>query len=366
MAKRAKAPPGCYWRGSALWGQTMVNGRREQWPLDTSDPAIARKRQEAGKARLLADAKHGDAKRSLEETTVAWEGHLTRQVANGVLGQKTKTRYLVSIGQLAPFLEGRALTDIDMRFLGGLVEGREKVVTNATIKRDLVALSSMMNFALDKGWVEQNPVLIKLPRVKEGKHTIEPPRREDIDLALSRAPGMLGPLARLAMATGARLDELVTLKREQIDHARQQLVIVGKGAKRRVVDLRVMNAYALIAALPVYVGSPFLFWHDKGEPYRNASSNFANNVTNATVEWAKANGVEFRSFRFHDLRHWHAIEFLKAGWGTIYDLKQRLGHASLTTTEIYLSGEFLTEEEKNAAKDGRAVEARAVARRGAV
>ena len=203
-----------------------------------------------------------------------------------------------------------------------------------------------------------NPVLVKLPRVKEGKHPIEPPRRDDIDLALSRAPGMLGPLARLAMATGARLDELVTLKRDQIDHARQQLVIVGKGNKRRAIDLRVMNAYALIAALPAYVGSSYVFWHAKGEPYRNASSNFANNVTNATVEWAKANGVEFHPFRFHDLRHWHAIEFLKAGWGTIYDLKQRLGHASLTTTEIYLSGGFLTEDEIVASKYGRAVEAR--------
>jgi integrase/recombinase XerD len=358
MAKRAKAPPGCYWRGSTLWGRVQVKGRRIPRSLNTNDPAIAKRRFAEIKARLHADAYHGDAQRSLEEAYQGWEAHLARQVANGVLGQKTKTRYLVSLKQLAPYLEGRTLTDIDMRFLGRVVEAREqKGVTNATIKRDLVALSSLMNFALDKGWVEQNPVLIKLPRVKEGKHQIEPPRREDIDLALSRAPGMLGPLARLAMATGARLDELVTAKRDQIDHARQQLVIVGKGAKRRVVDLKVMNAYGLIAALPAYVGSSYLFWHGKGEPYRNASSNFANNVVNATAEWAKANGVEFRTFRFHDLRHWHAIEFLKAGWGTIYDLKQRLGHASLTTTEIYLSGGFLTEGEIVTAKYGRAFEA---------
>ena len=156
MAKRAKAPPGCYWRGSTLWAKAMVGGRMSWWSLDTSDPAIAKKRREAGKARLLADAKHGDAKRSLEEAIVAWEGNLTRQVANGVLGQKTETRYLVSIKQLAPYLDGKALSDIDLRLLTEIVEAREqKGVTNATIKRDLVALSSLMNFALDKGWVEQ-------------------------------------------------------------------------------------------------------------------------------------------------------------------------------------------------------------------
>ena len=179
MAKRAKAPPGCYWRGATLWAKAMVGGRMSWWSLDTSDPAIAKKRREAGKARLLADAKHGDAKRSLEEAIVAWEANLTRQVANGVLGQKTETRYLVSIKQLAPYLDGKALSDIDLRLLTEIVEAREqKGVTNATIKRDLVALSSLMNFALDKGWVEQNPVLIKLPRVKEGKHhdRTAPPR----------------------------------------------------------------------------------------------------------------------------------------------------------------------------------------------
>ena len=107
---------------------------------------------------------------------------------------------------------------------------------------------------------------------------------------------MLGPLARVAMATGARLDELVTAKRDQIDHDRKQLVIVGKGAKRRVVDLRVMNGYDIIAALPAYVGSPYLFWHGKGEPYHNASSNFANNVINAAAARAKDEGQSSTRF----------------------------------------------------------------------
>jgi integrase/recombinase XerD len=361
MAKRAKAPPGCYWRGDALWGQKMVDGRRKQWPLDTDDPAIAKRRQEAGQARLLADARHGDGKRSLEEAISGWKSHLDRRIANGArFGQKTKTRYLCSIEQLSPYLDGKGLTDINQRLLSTIVEAREqKGVSGATIKRDLVALSSLMKFALGQGWIESNPVLVKLPLVEEGRHTIDPPRREDIDFALERAPGMLGPLARLAMATGARLDELVTLQRDQIDHGRQQMTIIGKGRKRRTVDLRVMNAYALIAALPAYAGSPYVFWHGKGERYLNASSNFANNVTNAAAGRAKEAGVAFKPFRFHDLRHWHAVEFLKGGWGSIYDLQQRLGHASLTTTEIYLTCGFLTLAEVDEAKSGLARQGRA-------
>jgi integrase len=56
--------------------------------------------------------------------------------------------------------------------------------------------------------------------------------------------------------------------------------------------------------------------------------------------------VGFRPFRFHDLRHWHAVQWLKQG-RSIYDLKERLGHTSVKTTEPYL--EFLTPEEKRGA-----------------
>jgi integrase/recombinase XerD len=54
-------------------------------------------------------------------------------------------------------------------------------------------------------------------------------------------------------------------------------------------------------------------------------------------------------FRFHDLRHAFAVDYLKAG-GSIYDLQQHLGHTSVATTEIYL--QFLSGSQKHAAKSG--------------
>ena len=52
-------------------------------------------------------------------------------------------------------------------------------------------------------------------------------------------------------------------------------------------------------------------------------------------------------FRFHDLRHRYAVDYLKAG-GSIYDLQQHLGHSSVKTTEIYL--DYLSPAETRAAK----------------
>jgi len=61
----------------------------------------------------------------------AWGVQLERSV-----GPKTATRYLVSLKQLAPWFDGRALADIDGRLVAEIIRERQrKGVTNATIKR---------------------------------------------------------------------------------------------------------------------------------------------------------------------------------------------------------------------------------------
>jgi integrase/recombinase XerD len=89
-----------------------------------------------------------------------------------------------------------------------------------------------------------------------------------------------------------------------------------------------------------------LFWHSDGEDYKNFASQFSA-IVERTAEWARENGVDFRPFRFHDLRHLHAVSWLKDG-GSIYDLQNRLGHTSIKTTEIYCR--YLTPEEERVAK----------------
>lgn len=90
-----------------------------------------------------------------------------------------------------------------------------------------------------------------------------------------------------------------------------------------------------------------LFWHGAGEDYKNFASQFAD-IVRRTARWAATNGVAFRHFRFHDLRHLHAVNWLKDG-RSIYTLRQRLGHSSIKVTELYL--DFLTANEKLVAKE---------------
>jgi len=321
MSKKRKPPAGCYWRGKVLWGCAKVRGPRIRWSLGTDDPAIAKARRQAGKERAIADL-HGDARRTFEEAFTAWDVQLERTV-----GAKTARRYLVSLKQLAPWLEARGLSDIDGPLVATIIRERQRSgVTNATIKRDLGALSSVMNFSILQGWVESNPVLPKLKLVQERRDPIMLPSNRDIALVMECAPGMVGAMITAALKTGAREDELAKAKRVDLDHVRKQLTVVGKRNKLRVIDLVPFGGYDFVTALPAFVGKPHLFWHDKGESYASFAPTF-NKLMNRVEAWAKTNGVEFRRFRFHHLRHRHAVDWLKSG-RDIYSLQGRLGHTS--------------------------------------
>jgi integrase/recombinase XerD len=291
--------------------------------------------------RTVAD-KFGDATRDFVEVIEAWSQWITRQV-----GRNTCRRYACSLEQLQPYLDSKTLSAVDGRLVSEIAQARGAAgASNATIKRDLVALSSVMNFAIDQGWRDDNPVLPRLGRIKERRDPIVLPLREHIDLVIARCPGMVADMVKVAMATGARQDELLKARRDSVDHDRRQLTIIGKGNKQRVIDLDPLGGYALIFALPAYAGKPLLFWHSDGESYKSFATNFGRTVRQ-TAAWAKATGVDFRPFRFHDLRHWHAVQWLKEG-RSIYDLQRRLGHTSINTTEMYC--QYLTADEERTAK----------------
>jgi hypothetical protein len=114
-----------------------------------------------------------------------------------------------------------------------------------------------------------------------------------------------------------------------------------------------------VRRLPAKLGKPSLFWHHDGEPYKTASGQFKRLVKSVDRQAQKQaretpeQAHSFRSFRLHDLRHRHAVDWLKSG-RSIYDLQLRLGHTSVKTTEIYLA--YLTGDEQRIVKYGPSTE----------
>lgn len=346
--RRRKAPKNCEWRGDTLHGRIRIKGTLRRWSLRTGDVAIARIRVAEDIKRLKAAAFYGDHRVRYRDIAASWaERHIVHEV-----GALTAQRYAVSLRQLEPFLLDCFLDEVGKDKVDEIVTARRAAgVSTATIRRDLTALSSVLAYAD----VPDNAALARAKRLKERRDPIVLPEVAHIERIIARAPGAIAALIAVAWRTGCRLDELVGAERSRLDHTRRQLTVIGKGNKLRVINLDFAGEYELLRALPVRLGSRWLFWHHDGKPYRNLSSRFAalvRGVAAAAQKEAKAAGHAepgFRIFRFHDLRHRHAVDWLKAG-RSIYDLQQRLGHASLKTTELYLN--FLTPEEARTAKQG--------------
>lgn len=364
MAKR-KAPKGCFWRDGVLWGRSQVGGVDRKWSLRTDDPAIAKTRRDAERARIVSAVHYGDHRRTFQEALEAWTPYIIREV-----GQKTVARYASSLAVLQPHLDGLYLDEINTALIGQIVaarrdtptipRGKKKpiMVTNATIKRDLTALSSVLDHEIDEGRLKTNPVVEWLQpgsrrrrksRLAERRDPIVLPELAHVQMVIDAAPGLFRHLIETAVKTGARQEEIGRTLRAHIDRHRRQLTIIGKRNKRRVIDLVDGGddfGFEILTSVPAAIETNSLFWHrdEQGRVSRfmQISSNFARLVRSVGRQ-ARIQERDFRPFTFHHLRHLHAVLWLKSG-RSIYVLQQRLGHTSIKTTEMYL--EFLTHEEK--------------------
>lgn len=341
MATKRKAPAGCFWKGGTLHARTRLKNRQlVRKSLGTDDPTIAKQRRAAWLETLTGPA--ADTSRTFLAACEGWQSWIA---AVRSAGPNTVKRYGVSLNQFKGWRDF-PIARIDTKLIRDYAKGRmAHGVSLRTVKRDLVALSSVMKWAVGEGWLDRNHALTVLGDYREKAHVIHLPRHEDIALVIERAPGMIRDMVRVAIATGAREDELLRAKRGDVDHERRQLNLIGKGGKRRCISLDPLEGYRLVSALPPYVGKPWLFWHSDGENYKNFASQFAA-IVNRTAMWAKTNGVDFRRFRFHDLRHLHSVEYLKIGRPgyTLFTLQWRLGHASVKTTQDTYC-KFLTADE---------------------
>jgi len=250
MSKR-KAPAGCFWRDGILYGRIQTGGGDIKWSLRTDDPAVARSRRKAERDRAIAAQRYGDQRRTFVEAMDAWCKFVTDQVS-----PKTMVRYMTSLAMLEPHLDGVYLDEIDKAMIGSIVAARKDnpvilpgrkhptTASVATIKRDLTALSSVLGFCVDEGWLDHNPVTAWLKpggrrksRLQERRDPIQLPEHAHIQMVIDRAPKLFAKMIGAALRTGARLDELAQSDRQHFDRDRKQLTVIGKRNKLRVIDL---------------------------------------------------------------------------------------------------------------------------------
>jgi integrase/recombinase XerD len=319
-----------YRRGNGTWyARVQVRGRDIRRSLRTASRPEAVKRLKA----ILEQAEHirfhGEARHTWNEAVVEWA-----KAAAADTKPSTIKRYVVSLRQVRRIMDGLYVDEITPRVISRIA--RRGGVSNATRRRDLTAVSVVLRWCAGHGWREDNPARTwDRGILRERRDPTALPHEADIDRVIAAAPGNFARMIRFAQYTGMRLEEVASLRRSQIRGDTVQLTNTKNGRARAVpLDDR---AAGTLAGTPPYFGSANIFWHDQGERYRNVSSRFRVIV--------KRSGA--RPFRFHDLRHWYAVDYLRRG-GSIYTLSQILGHSSVKVTEIYLR--YVTPEEAERSK----------------
>lgn len=283
---------------------------------------------------------HGENRHLWQDAVKGWAASAPDHIKPGTL-----KRYLCSLKQVRPYLDDEYLDRINRSKIAEIA--RRPGITNATRRRDLTAISVVLRWCVAQGWREDNPARDwDRSAIKERRQPIVLPQEEDIAAMVAEAPATLGRLIRFAQYTGMREEEIASLERSQVNPIRRAIDLSRtKRNRARSVPLDDRAAGTYAGTVP-HLRSAYVFWHGDGDRYANLPSRFAA-ISRRTAEKAKKVGRPFRRFRFHDLRHWFAVDYLRRG-GSIYDLQKILGHKSIRTTELYL--DYLTPAEQERAK----------------
>ena len=321
-----------YRRNGVWYFCIVVRGERHRRCLHTTSRTEARQHRD----RLVKDLSH---QKIHGETRHSWKEAVTRWASDFLPGisPTTAKRYLTSVRQFEHLLSDLYVDQVTNKAVAQ-VAGR-KGPTNATRRRDLTALSSVLRSCVGWGWLETNPAkLYDRGVIPERRDHIVLPEDRDVEaLVADLAPG-LARLVRFLDLTGCRLEEAAAICHHQVDVKLQECTLLrAKGNKVRTI--RLVNPGVPVGREATrettvrHLETPYVFWHAEGAKpgrYHNAASNLSNHIVKL-VEAGKIN-----KFRIHDLRHRFAVRWLKAG-GDIYQLSRHLGHASVKTTEVYLA-----------------------------
>lgn len=142
-------------------------------------------------------------------------------------------------------------------------------------------------------------------------------------------------ILELFFSTGLRVAELATLTKDQVNLKKDEFTVRGKGGKLRLVFLSEDARVALAGYLEErHDLSPYLFVrHDRAKGREEPEALTPRSIQRIVQHYAKAAGIT-KPVTPHTLRHSYATDMLGHG-ADIRSVQALLGHASITTTQIY-------------------------------
>ena len=276
--------------------------------------------------------------------------YLDHLVVERGLAANTVLSYRRDLRRYAAFLASRNISQIDVvtradvaEFLMRLREGDEEhgQLGASSAARTVVAVRGFHKFGLREGLSPYDPAAdVKPPTPAQRLPKALPLSDVEAILSAAGAPGTALALRDAALleflyGTGARISEAVSLDVDDLDLEQDAVRLVGKGSKERVVPL---GSYAKLACATYLTRArPTL-----ASGGRAGSAMFLNargGRLSRQSAWTVLAGAARRAgisaaVSPHTLRHSFATHLLDGG-ADVRVVQELLGHASVTTTQVY-------------------------------
>jgi integrase/recombinase XerD len=215
-----------------------------------------------------------------------------------------------------------------------------KQYASSTVARKVAAVKSFFHYMLDTGRLRDDPTAtLNSPRVQ--KHLPRILTSEEVDRLLNKPTVMTDPKAlrdkaflELLYATGMRVSELVALDVEDVQLETQQVHCVSRASRQRTLPLseRAVEAIRLYlergrSSLLRDPQEHALFLNHRGRRLTRQG------LWLIIKGYVKEAGLD-TNVTPHTLRHSFATHLLDDG-ANLRDVQRLLGHANISTTQIY-------------------------------
>jgi integrase len=211
-----------------------------------------------------------------------------------------------------------------------LAQGEAQPRSSATVVRYMAALSHAFTIAVREwGWLDDSPMR-KVSKPKEPRGRIrflsDDERQRLLDACKASRNPYLHTVVVLALATGARKGELLSLRWPDVDLKRGTLTFhQTKNGERRAVPLTgqalaLMQQHAKVRRLTTQLVFP------------NATGTRPLGIRNAFAAAVQRAGIA--DFHFHDLRH-SAASYLAMSGASLMEIAEILGHKTLAMVKRY-------------------------------
>jgi integrase/recombinase XerD len=257
------------------------------------------------------------------------------------LSGNTLQAYRKDLSDYLCFLESKgenSLAEVEPDFLLDYQALLRKSYSSRSVARKIAALRSFYKFLVQEGIVGNFP----LEEVKSPKRSLKLPHvlsTQEVEVLLEQPKGSRPLVIRdkaileVLYASGLRVSELVLLDTGDIDLSEGHLRCFGKGFKERIVPIgdkaiEALELY-LVKSRPKLVkkiSEYALFLNIRGTRISRQS------CWKIVQKYAKAAGI--RRIYPHALRHSFATHMLENG-ADLRTVQELLGHASISTTQIY-------------------------------